>query len=185
MHRVIVVDLDGLSTPFRMHDDAYDALSRYLDLARSRLADDPDQAEVMGDLEGSVGTKLADRLGATDRIVTMKDIDVVLETIGPVGSTDDRTSGAKDDRPPSVAASRPGDRRRLYRIREDQWIAGVSTGIAAYSEIGVEWVRTIFVLATLVTAGLFLLVYVALAFILPVVPTREAWIAAQRVDGAT
>ena len=47
-------------------------------------------------------------------------------------------------------------------------LAGVCNGLAAYSEIRVDWVRTLFVGATLLTAGAFVLVYVALVFILPV-----------------
>jgi len=38
--------------------------------------------------------------------------------------------------------------------------------------------RTIFIFGALATAGLFTIVYLALAFILPVLPTREAWVAA-------
>lgn len=63
--------------------------------------------------------------------------------------------------------------RRLHRIREGQKIAGVCTGLAAYSELDVAWVRTLFVLGTVFTAGLVGLIYIALAFILPVVATRE------------
>ncbi len=64
--------------------------------------------------------------------------------------------------------------RRLQRVREGQQIAGVCNGLAAYSEIDVDWVRTIFVLGTLVTAGLLGLVYIAMAFILPVAPSGDA-----------
>ena len=67
-----------------------------------------------------------------------------------------------------------GRRRRLTRVREGQMIAGVCTGMAAFSEIRVDWVRTIFVLAALVTAGFFVVVYIAMAFILPVVEAPEA-----------
>jgi phage shock protein C len=63
--------------------------------------------------------------------------------------------------------------RRLHRIREGQKLFGVCTGLAAYAEIDVDWVRTLFIFATIVTAGLFLLVYVALAFILPVAATAK------------
>jgi hypothetical protein len=38
--------------------------------------------------------------------------------------------------------------------------------------------RTIFIFGALATAGLFTIDYLALAFILPVLPTREAWVAA-------
>jgi phage shock protein PspC (stress-responsive transcriptional regulator) len=47
--------------------------------------------------------------------------------------------------------------------------------LAAYAELDVAWVRTGFIFAALLTAGLFTLVYAALAFILPIVPTRAAY----------
>ena len=173
MHTVINIDLVGHPNPYRLHEDAYDALSGYLDHARSRLADDPDQAEVMSDLERSIGAKLTDRLGSDDRIVTVEDVTVVLGEVGLVGADDGQPTAAIVDRP---------RRRRLYRIREGQQIAGVCTGLAAYSEIRIDWIRTIFLLLAVVSAGLFILVYFVIAFVLPVVPTREAWIAQMKVD---
>jgi phage shock protein PspC (stress-responsive transcriptional regulator) len=64
--------------------------------------------------------------------------------------------------------------RRLWRIRDGQELAGVCNGLAAYAELPVDWVRAGFVLATVFTAGIFGLVYVALAFILRVAPTRHS-----------
>lgn len=173
MHKVITVHLTGHADPYRLQEDAYDELSRYLDRARSRLADDPDQAEVMSDLERSIGVRFADRLGPDDRSLTAEDVAVVLDEVGPVGADDEQSA--------TMGATRPR-RRRLYRVREGQQVAGVCTGIAAYSEISLDWIRTIFVLLALVTAGLFVLVYFGIAFVLPVVPTREAWIAQMEAD---
>jgi phage shock protein C len=65
-------------------------------------------------------------------------------------------------------------RRRLQRIREGQKVAGVCTGLAAYAQLDVDWVRTGFVFATLLTVGFFGLVYIGMAFVLPVAETREA-----------
>jgi phage shock protein PspC (stress-responsive transcriptional regulator) len=53
-------------------------------------------------------------------------------------------------------------------------IAGVCTGLAAYAELDVDWVRTLFVLGTLVTAGILGWVDIALACILPIADRREA-----------
>ena len=47
-------------------------------------------------------------------------------------------------------------------------IFGVCNGLAEYADMSVDWVRTIFFFATLLTAGLFAIVYVAMAFILPI-----------------
>ena len=90
----------------------------------------------------------------------------VLEEIGAVDTGHDPASGGAPTRAPKP--------RRLHRIREGQQIAGVCTGLAAYAELDVDWVRTVFFLGTLVTAGFLGLVYIALAFILPVAETREA-----------
>ena len=172
MHRVIDVDLEGQAKPFRLHEDAYEALGSYLDRARAGVPDAADESEVIGDLERSIGMKLAERQGATDRVLSLADVDSVLAAIGPVGA-DEKTRGFGP-----IGGSRTPRRRRLFRIRAGQQIAGVCRGLAAYSEIDVAWVRTIFVLGTVFTAGFGLLVYLALAFILPVVPSHEAWVAA-------
>ncbi len=165
MDKTISVGLSGHPERFQLEADAYDRLSRYLDRAASRLRDDPDRAEVLADLEQSVGDKLAALVESGDRLITVAEIDGVLEAIGAVDTG--RATG------PDEAEPAPR-RRRLQRIREGQQIAGVCNGLAAYSEIRVDWVRTIFVVAALLTAGLFVLVYIAMAFILPVAETREA-----------
>jgi phage shock protein PspC (stress-responsive transcriptional regulator) len=170
MHAVITITLAGHERTFRLHDDAHATLRRYLDRAASSLTDDPGRSEVLDDLEQAIGDRLLDRLGADDRIVVAAEVEAVLDVIGPV-EADGRAA-------PGLTADRPRGRRRLYRIREGQEVAGVCTGLAAYAELDVGWVRTIFVLLILVTVGLFLLVYIAMAFILPVVGTHEAWLAA-------
>jgi phage shock protein PspC (stress-responsive transcriptional regulator) len=164
MDKTIVIDLTGHAGRYRLAEDAYDRLSRYLDRAASRLHDDPDRAEVLGDLERSVGDKLEVLLGSDDRLVTAADIDGVLEEIGAVDTGHDQETEEAGPHPRA---------RRLQRIRQGQQLAGVCNGLAAYAELRVDWVRTFFLLATVFTAGIFGLVYVALAFILPVAATRE------------
>jgi phage shock protein PspC (stress-responsive transcriptional regulator) len=166
MDKTIVIGLSGHPERFRLDEDAYDRLTRYLDRAAARLQDDPDRTEVIGDLERSVGDKLAVLLASDDRLITAADIDGVLDEIGAV---DTGKEPASDDSP--GARERP---RRLYRIREGEWVFGVCNGLAEYADMDVDWVRTIFFFATLLTAGLFAIVYVAMAFILPVKATRKA-----------
>lgn len=166
MDKTIVIGLNGHPGRYQLDEDAYDRLERYLDRAAARLPNDSDRAEVLGDLERSVGDKLAVLLGSDDRVVTVTDIDGVLEEIGAVDTGDEPVADEGGARP---------RRRQLRRIREGQQIAGVCTGLAAYSELRVDWVRTVFVLGSFATVGLLGLVYIALAFILPVVATREAY----------
>lgn len=163
MDKTIVIGLFGHVEQFRFDEDAYDRLSRYLDRADVRLHDDPDRAEILRDLERSIGDRLTATLGSDDRVISAADIDGVLEEIGTVDTGRDTGSDEGDARP------RP---RRLRRIREGQQLTGVCNGLADYAELDVAWVRTGFLFATVVTAGLFGLVYVALAFIMPVTDRR-------------
>ena len=164
MDKTIVIGLTGHGERYRLREDAYDRLAEYLDKAAARLQADPDRAEVLGDLERSVGDKLAALLGSEDRLVTVADIEGVLEEIGAVDTGHD----------PVAEEPATPRRRRLQRIREGQKVAGVCTGLAAYAQLDVDWVRTGFIFATLLTVGFFGLVYVGMAFVLPVAETREA-----------
>jgi phage shock protein PspC (stress-responsive transcriptional regulator) len=165
MDKTVVISLNGHAGPFRLEGDAYDLLSHYLDRAAARLPDDSDRAEVLGDLERSVGDKLVALLGSEDRVVTAADIDGILEEIG--GFDTDSEQGTDEGMP-----RRRG--RSLHRIREGKQVAGVCTGLAAYTDLDVAWVRTLFVLATVFTAGIFAVVYIVMAFVLPVAATSEA-----------
>lgn len=175
MHRVIDISLTGHLEPFRVHDDAFELLDQYLKRARARLAGDPDHAEVVGDLERSIGEKLAARQPDGANVLDAADVIAVLEEIGAV------EAGTAEPAPVTAPPTR--GRRRLYRITEGQEWAGICTGLAAYAQLDVTHVRWVFVGLGLVTVGLFLLVYVVAMFVLPVVPTREAFAAAQAGDG--
>lgn len=161
MRKVTYVALSGHEDLFQLDEDAYKELRRYLNRASARLRGDVDRGEVLSDLEQSIGEKLALRAGAGSGrpFFSLADVSAVLDEIGAVetGSTE-----ASDFR------RAPRRRRRLRRIREGQWIAGVCTGISAYAEIGLGWVRLLFIILTAFTAGSFALVYVLLMFLLPV-----------------
>ena len=164
MDKTISISLTGHADRYRLDQEGYDRLARYLERAADRLRDDPDRAEVIGDLERSVGDRLAALVGSEDRLIAASDIDGILEEIGAVDTGREQVADEGGPRPRA---------RRLYRIREGQMLAGVCNGLAAYAELRVDWVRTLFVLGTLVTAGLLGLVYIAMAFILPVYARPE------------
>lgn len=175
MHTVIDISLSGHAAPLRLHDDAYEHLRMYLDRARSGLIDDTDQAEVIDDLERSIGDKLTSRLSVNKQVIDASDVRAVLEEVGAVESdTVPRPT-------PAVPEARP-TRRRLFRITEGQQWAGVCTGLAAYAQVDVNAVRWIFVLLGILTAGALLLAYVVAMFVIPVVPTQAAFVAAQHAD---
>ncbi|HET7370239.1 MAG TPA: PspC domain-containing protein [Gammaproteobacteria bacterium] len=176
MQRVIEISLSGHSTRFQLDEGADKALQAYLERARLRLANDPDREEVLRDLEQSIGDRFLQLVGSERRVLTRDDASAVLEQIGSVDAGSDET----------VAAERsPGHRRRLCRIREGQWLTGVCQGLAAYSDIRVDWVRSIFVILSVFTGGVPALIYLILSFVLPVVPTLDDYAANRYRDAAS
>ena len=62
---------------------------------------------------------------------------------------------------------------RLYRSQADRMLTGVAGGMAEYLRIDPVIVRLLWVLAAVLTSGLGLLVYLALAVITPSLPRQE------------
>lgn len=171
MEKVIQISLSGHSQAFRSSQEAYDVLAQYLERARTRLKADPDHAEVIRDLEQSIGEKLSTRLGSEERMLSVDDIRAVLADIGPVDT------GSSEPQPAASSSILPKGRGPLVRIKEGQDIFGVCQGLSAYADIQVDWVRTVFFFLALLTGGVFALVYFAMGVWLPVVATREEYFA--------
>jgi len=68
---------------------------------------------------------------------------------------------------------------RLERSTKNKVIAGICGGLGEYLQVDPNLVRAVFVLATIMSAGLFLLGYIALLFVIPMpeqrAPIEELW----------
>ena len=177
MKTVIQISLSGHATPFQLDEDAYRSLHAYLERARTRLRRDPDREEILRDLEQSIGEKFARLPRAESRVINAGEVDAVLAQVGAV----DTGNGE-----PAAGAASFGTPRRLCRIEEGKWFFGVCQGLAAYSGIGVDWVRAIFIIVSVFTGGIPVLIYLVLMFALPVVRTHDEYRASLRTHvGAT
>ena len=166
MKRVVTVSLNGIA--YQVEEPGYDTLRRYMDRAEARLKTNPDRTEIMRDLEQSIGEKFAAFLGPNKGVINEEEVEGVLKEVGMV----DTGEGETESDSGSSGTSGSG-RRRLYRIKEGQKIAGICTGLAAYADLDVDIVRTIFVLLAIFSVGIFVLVYIALMFLMPVAYTPE------------
>jgi len=164
MKAAITVELNG--STFALDEGAFVALRSYLERAAARLKGHPDQAEVLAGLERSIAAKLARGPGAHGALLDATTMSAALKEVGRVEGPE---LGVPD---PGPSASGYGRRpRRLYRLRDGQQIAGVCTGLSAFSEVDVGMIRFIFILATLFSGGLLLVGYVILMFVMPLART--------------
>jgi len=62
------------------------------------------------------------------------------------------------------------EKKKLYRSRSQKMVSGVCGGLAEYFEIDVSVVRILWVIGTLMTAGVGVLIYIVMFFVFPEAP---------------
>jgi len=193
MKAAITVELDG--STFVLDQGAYDALRSYLDRAAARLGNHPDRNDVLAGLEHSIAAKLAQGPAAEGAPLDEGEMRAALKEVGRVdgpelGGAEPASNGAAGARDrgargpetgrtresaagPSFGRAEAGPRkRRLYRLRDGQHIAGVCAGLAAFSEVDVGLIRFLFLIGTMFSGGMLLLGYVVLMFVMPIARTE-------------
>ena len=82
MRTVITISLNG--NAYQLDAPGYEALRAYLQVAEQRLAGNPDQMEILADLEQAIADKCGRYLGPHKNVVNSKEITEVLREMGPV-----------------------------------------------------------------------------------------------------
>ena len=190
MNKVIIINLGGAA--WQLEEGGYDVLRAYLDTAAARLQGNPDQEEILSDIEWAIAEKFRPLLGSHKTVVLTKEVTAVLAAMGPIeagpgaapeaapgpaGAAGGTAGGAAGFGATGAAKASPGTAdsrppRRLYRIREGDMIAGVCNGLAAYLSVDPTLVRLAFVFLTILW-GTGLLVYVVMAIVVPEARSAE------------
>jgi phage shock protein PspC (stress-responsive transcriptional regulator) len=201
MRAVNTISLNG--NAWQIEAEGCEALAAYLKSAETRLTGDPDRAEILADLEQAIADKLARRVSAHKNVVTVDEITLALQEMGPVeavaagpgaeagaqrtagtqpggSASPDADAGAQGKQAPgeNPGAAGGGATRHLFRIREGEMVGGVCNGLAAYFGLDVTIVRLIFVLASVFSVGAGAIVYMVMMMVVPVAETAEQMAAA-------
>jgi len=178
MNKVITIHLHG--TAYQLEEGGYEALRAYLDQAARQLATNPDQAEILADIERAIGDKLGALLDAHRNVVLTAEVRAVIAEIGPVDdgaapAADDESGDKSGSGPQAVPSDpvHPRPAKHLYRINEGAMIAGICNGLAAYLGIDVTLLRLAVVMLTFFSFGAIAGVYFVAMLIVPEARTPE------------
>ena len=172
MNTVVTINLNGRA--YQLEEVGFAALRAYLDEAAKKLEGDPGKAEILSDLEQAIAEKCDKVLNPNKTVVLSGEIESIIKEMGPVESGSEHT----ENHVPPKGHTETGAHKHLYLIRDGAMLAGVCTGLAAYFDVDVSLVRVIFAALTILTSGLGIAIYIALAFILPYAETGEEMAAA-------
>jgi phage shock protein PspC (stress-responsive transcriptional regulator) len=171
MNKVITINLNGRA--YQLEEQGYSNLQNYLADAAKHLENDPDQDEIVADLEQGVAEKCDRLLNAGKTVVTEKEIAQVIEEMGKVeGQEEEKKTEGNDEKKTEIKT------KHLFRLREGAIIGGVCAGLAAYFNVDVAIVRLIFIILTFVTGGGMIIAYIVMMIILPQAETAAEMAAA-------
>lgn len=176
MNKVITINLNGVA--YQLEEEGYHALRDYLEHAERHLEGNPDNDEILADIEQAIGEKLRALLGAHKNVVSAREVGNVIAEMGPVQDAETtEPSGAEasipgNETPKADASGEEKPYRRLYRIYDGAQISGVCNGLGVYFGIDPTLLRIAFVLLTLAW-GTGLLAYILMVFLIPAARTPE------------
>jgi len=173
MKKTISISL--ASTPFIIEEDAYQTLDRYLLGIKMHFSGNPDQSEVVGDIEARIAEQF---LESGKSVISSLEVDIVITSMGGVDEIGASEKRGKDSAKETSKDTEKHEQKikHLYRNPDDKVVAGVASGLAAYFGVDVVWVRLAFALFIFLD-GFGLLIYLILWLAMP-----EAKTASQRLE---
>ena len=168
MKQTVNINLGG--TFFHIDEDAFGKLQRYLDAIKRSLSDPQGSDEIIKDIEARISELFSEKIESDAQVISIKELD---EVIAIMGQPEDYMVDEEifEDAPASSAASRrrrsAASYKQLYRDIDNKFVAGVSSGLAHYIGIDALWIRLLWILLTIATSGLFLLIYILFWILVP------------------
>jgi phage shock protein PspC (stress-responsive transcriptional regulator) len=165
MNKTFNINLGGY--PFAIDEDAFNYIQQYLNAIRKHFSTSDGCDEILYDIEVRMAELFQEHLKGR-AIISMKEVDEVVTVMGkpedfgaePIAEPYQYSGKSKK------STSDLGTGKRLFRDPDDQKLAGVCSGIAAY--FGIQdplWVRLLFVLLMFTGAGV--ITYIVLWVLVP------------------
>jgi phage shock protein PspC (stress-responsive transcriptional regulator) len=149
---------------FVIEEDAYDKIQAYLASLEKRMKAEEGLAEIMEDIEMRFAELLQGYLGASRKVVTLKDVSTAIASLGEPEDFSEESESVKED-----ANTNNEQPKRLFRDVKNEKIGGVAAGLAAYFHTDPVWIRIVFVLCMFMGFGVAL--YIVLWIVIPAAKT--------------
>ncbi len=172
MKKTVNINLAG--TFFHIDEDAFGKLSRYLDAIKKSLTDPNGSDEIMRDIEARIAELFSEKIETKAQVISLKELD---EVIAVMGQPEDYQVDEEmfEDVPPSQKTSRrrKSTRQQLFRDIDNKFISGVSSGLGHYLGIDAIWIRLLWIILTILSQGVFIVVYIIFWILVPAAVTTS------------
>lgn len=157
------------SIVFYVEEDGYIVLKQYINGLERHYADKENGKKIVEDIQVRFAKLLSNKRTFPEQAITLQNIEDVIVVLGYPDNFDSEKhkESKQNEAPPNKK------RKQLYRDTENAQIAGICSGLSYY--LGTDaWVfRLIFIGLVIFSAGFWLLVYLAMWFVIPQAKTTQ------------
>ena len=161
------VNINLANRLFHIDEGAYLKMQRYLESVKRSFANTTGSDEILADIEARIAELFYEKLENERQVITQKEVDAVITIMGQPEDYIVDEAIFEDEPQPTGRRSEPKRPKKLYRDTDQKYVAGVSSGLAHYFTIDPLWIRLLWVILTVSSAGSFILVYGLLWLLIP------------------
>ncbi|WP_194852069.1 PspC domain-containing protein [Nonlabens antarcticus] len=167
MNKTININLAGLF--FHIDEDAFKRLQRYLAAVRNSFAGTNGADEIMSDIESRIAELFLEKRANDQQVISIIHVESVIDIMGQPEDYEVNEEIFEESSKSSRGSSTnfKGKNKQLFRDTLNGYIGGVSSGLSYYLGIEAVWVRVLWILAILLTAGWAIPVYIILWIFVP------------------
>jgi phage shock protein PspC (stress-responsive transcriptional regulator) len=164
MKKTVNINLAG--TFFHIDEDAYAKLQRYLEAIKKSLSDPQGSDEILRDIEARIAELFSEKIENNSQVISVKELD---EVIAVMGQPEDYMVDEEifEDAPTTKKRSTRSSYKQLFRDIDNKFIAGVSSGLGHYLGLDAIWVRLLWILLTIFSSGVFIVIYILFWILVP------------------
>ena len=165
MNKTVTINISGII--FHIEEDAYDSLSKYLSTIKGYFSKTDGGNEIMSDIEARIAELLQAKINVSKQVILLGDVEHVMNIMGkPEEFGGEETSSENNANEEQTYSTNEKIKRNLYRDPDEKAIGGVCSGLAAYFDIDIVWVRLAMFLLVFF-GGVSLWVYIILWIVIP------------------
>jgi phage shock protein PspC (stress-responsive transcriptional regulator) len=146
MNKTISIHIQGF--PFILEEQAYQELQDYLDALKRVLEHEEGKDEIIQDIELRIVELLQEKV-TVQQVVQLEQISQIIQLLGSPDTFAD-SEATSEQKQSAAGPEQMTVQKRFFRDPENPVLGGVASGVAAYFNIDVVFVRVFFVLFTMV-----------------------------------
>lgn len=157
MKKVISVTIGKVV--FNIEEDAFEKLNQYLNSVKELFLKDKEKEEILEDIEISIAEKFISLKQRKTEAITLQNVEKVIQQMGTIKDFREMDGEEVDENEEKLT-------KKLYRDTDDQIIAGVASGLAAYLGVETVIIRLLF-LISLFFGGIGAVIYILFWILVP------------------